>query len=282
MEQRPRLPKSQREISTGTPSDLNRALEVRRDNDTVKDYKVTLEDIDSAITYYLDNVILPSVSDNDESMKIPVIYGSPERWKSTQEDGYYKDRTGKIQIPLVMYRRTSMSKNRDLGNKMDANFPRLYQTFSRKWSMKNRYAPFSVLNNFSPVYEQYNVIIPDYVNVTYEFIVWTEFMDQMNNIIEAINYSEGAYWGDPEKFKFRTHIDDYTSITELNDTEDRSVRTTFTLNLFGYIIPDTLNKQISQHNRKTYTNFTIKFGQEVDGDISDIGYASKNTGSLER
>jgi len=273
MAENPRKPKSQYEISTGKENPVNRALQVRRDNDNVKDYRVKLEDIDSAISYYFDKVILPNVTENGSLYTIPVIYGSPERWKSTQEDGYYKDRTGKIQVPLIMFRRNGMAKNRNLGNKIDANFPQLYQTFTKQWSKKNRYSGFSILNNYSPVREQYNVVIPDYVDITYEFIIWTDFMDQMNNIVEAINYSEGTYWGMPEKFKFRTKIDDFSNVTELNDGADRLVRTTFNLTLYGYIISDTLNKQIAQQNRKAYTNFTIKFGQEIQGS-TDIGYST--------
>jgi hypothetical protein len=77
----------------------------------------------------------------------------------------------------------------------------------------------------------------------------------------------------PEKFKFRTKIDDFSSITDLTDGTDRMVRTTFNLTLYGYIISDTLNKQIAQQNRKAYTNFTVKFGQEIQGS-TDIGYSN--------
>ena len=124
MPEQPRKPKSQFEISSqgndiqgndlGRELQHNRALDVRRDNDNVKDYTVKLKDIDSAILYYLENVVLPNINNNGQSFKIPIIYGSPERWKSVREDGYYKDKDGKNQVPLIMFRRTGMSKNRDL------------------------------------------------------------------------------------------------------------------------------------------------------------------------
>lgn len=41
-------------------------------------------------------------------------------------------------------------------------------------------------------------MFPDYVNITYEFIIWTTYMEQMNKIVEKVIYSDGAYWGDPE------------------------------------------------------------------------------------
>ena len=38
----------------------------------------------------------------------------PERWKGVQQDGYYRDKEGKIQTPLIMFKRDSVEKRRDL------------------------------------------------------------------------------------------------------------------------------------------------------------------------
>ena len=273
MPELPRKPKSQFEISTQGSNiqgdDLGRELkhdrsgDVRRDTDNVRDYKVTLKDIDTALLYYLDNIVLPSITENGQTFKVPVIYGSPERWKSTQEDGYYKDRTGKIMIPLVMFRRTGMTKNRNLVNKVDANSPHVYQTITKQWSRKNAYDHFNLVNGISPVTENYNIVVPDYVDITYECIVWTDFVEQMNTIIEAINYSEGSYWGEPERFKFRVRIDDYSNTTDLVNDEDRTIKTAFTINLAGYIIPDSINAQLANRNKKAFGSSKIRFDQET-------------------
>jgi hypothetical protein len=81
--------------------------------------------------YYFNNVIKPSVIINGNRIDVPLIYGSPERWKGVQKDGYFRDKEGKIQTPLIMFKRDSVEKRRDLGNKMDANNPQL-QYISRK------------------------------------------------------------------------------------------------------------------------------------------------------
>lgn len=276
MATKPRTPKKQKEIATGKEQSRVRAYDVRRDNDNVRDFKVQLQDIDSAILYYLDNIVLPTLSDNGNPIKIPVYYGSPERWKTVQEDGYFKDKDGKTQIPVIVFRRTGLTKNRELTNKVDANYPQLYQSFKKQWSRKNSYSQFSVLNNITPAYEQYNVIVPDYVTLTYEFVIWTDFVDHMNTIIEAINYSEGTYWGEPERFKFRVKIDDYANTTDLASDADRMIRTTFTLTLAGYIISDSLNKIIADQTRKLYTNFILRFGQDVDG-LNELTDSSTST-----
>ena len=64
---------------------VNRATANRR-NDTVANITVGLYEHDEAIKYYIDNKIKPQVVDhNNELVKVPLIYGNPERWKSVQK-----------------------------------------------------------------------------------------------------------------------------------------------------------------------------------------------------
>ena len=53
----------------------------RKKEDKVKNITVTLKDIDSAVIYYVENVIQPSVEENGENIKVPIMYSSLERWK---------------------------------------------------------------------------------------------------------------------------------------------------------------------------------------------------------
>ena len=71
-----------------------------------------------------------------------------------------------------------------------------------------------------------------------------------------MNYASDAYWGDPERFKFRASIDSFGFQTQLNESSERVVRSTFTLKLNGHIIPDVIQKDttaISKFNNKTKT-----------------------------
>lgn len=270
----PRKPKSQSEILSGKEKSLNRALQVRRDTDNVRDFTLRLEDIDTAIIYYLENIVLANIEHNDDSFKIPIIYGSPERWKSVREDGYYKDQAGKIQIPLIMFRRTGIAKNRELSSKIDSENPQLYLSLVRNWNKKNQYTKFSALNNVTPEREYYNIIMPEWVTITYEFIIWTDYVDQMNSIIESINYSEGSYWGDPNKFKFRTRIDDYTNTVDLIEDSDRTIKTTFQLTLNGYLVSNAINKEIANFTPKMIGNKVLKFNAEIEGNATDTFYVA--------
>ena len=144
-----------------------------------------------------------------------------------------------------MFKRNSIEKNRSLGNKLDGNYPNLYGVMKKKYDTKNFYSNFGVLNNRKPEEQFYAVTIPDYVTVTYSCMVYTYYVEQLNGIVEAINYASDSYWGNPQRYQFKAAIDTFNIITEVPQTEIRVVKSTFDIKLFGYIIPNTLQNNVS-------------------------------------
>ena len=270
------VPKSQKEISNGLikpyvdpetgdtlgnpnePSDyrqftpdeqngvgFNRSEKLSFDGDTAKPFSIGIQDIDESVFYYFENIIKPSVFQNGIRIPVPLIYGSPEKWKSVQKDGYYKDKNGKIMSPIIAFKRDSLERDRSKSNKLDANNPHIYTSWQKQYNSKNSYSNFNILTNRIPT-EQFIVnIVPDYVTLSYSFIIQTYYIEQLNKIIEAINYSSDSYWGDPERYKFRAKIDSFNTTTELVQDDDRVVRGTFSLTLYGYIVPDTIQKDMT-------------------------------------
>ena len=91
------------------------------------------------------------------------------------------------------------------------------------------------------------VVIPDFVTLEYSCLIQTYYMEQLNKVIEACEYASDAYWGDPARFKFRAFIDQFTTATELTLGKDRLVKGTFNIRLRGYIIPDTIQKDLTDY-----------------------------------
>ena len=249
--------------ASSTKKPINRGQITRRDDDDEKDVSIGLQEHDEAIKYYFDNIIKPTVVTNGDRVDVPLIYGNPERWKGVQRDGYYRDKEGKIQTPLIMFQRTSVEKRRDLGNKMDANNPQLYYVFQNAYNKRNQYDNFSVLQNRVPNKEFHAVVIPDFVRLKYSFIVWTDFVAQNNKIIEAINYASDSYWGDEERFKFNARIDTFTNNVEVAQGNNRMVKTNFGLDLQGYIVPDAMNKELAKKPQKFFSKSTVTFNTEI-------------------
>jgi hypothetical protein len=282
-------PKTQREISTGlqtpysaqagNPNDaneknqfppvnqanlpFNRSEQMSFKGDNVKPFSIGIQDIDESIMYYFNNVIKPFVIQNNERIAVPVIYGSPERWKSIQKDTYLRDKKGAIMMPIIVFKRDTIDKNRSIANKLDANQPNLYTSFQKSYNEKNFYSNFNLLNNRVPTKQFIANVVPDYVTLTYSCIAQTYYVEQLNKIIEAINYASDSYWGNPERFKFRARIDSFTTVTELQQSQERLVRGTFQLKMYGYIVPDVIQKDLSSI-KKYNDKSKIIFQMETD------------------
>jgi hypothetical protein len=278
------IPKTQKEISTslqtpydqryGNPNDMqfdpkNRGNQVSFRDDTTKPFTLGIQDIDEAVMFYLENVIKPTIIQNGVVQKVPVIYGASERWKQIQKDGYYRDLSGAIMMPIITFKRNTITKDRSVGNKLDANFPNNIEVFEKAYSKRDEYNNFNVLNNRKPQKEYYAVVMPDYVTVTYDFIISTYYVEQMNKIVEAMNYASDSYWGNPERFKFRARIDSFQTNTELPVGAERIVKTNFSLSLRGYIVPDNIQKQLA--SIKKFSNAVqVVFTTEVVSNINNV------------
>jgi hypothetical protein len=117
-------------------------------------------------------------------------------------------------------------------------------------------------------------VVPDYVTLTYSCIIFTDFVEQINPIIEAINFAGDSYWGDFSRFKFRARIDQFSTVTEVNTTDGRAVRSTFNIILNGYIIPDTINKQIANADMYYGTAQVIFNFETTTADLDTLALAS--------
>lgn len=248
-------------VRPGQP-EFNRAYEISQKRDTDVNVAIGIKDIDEAVMYYFQNVIKPSVTQNNIRRDVPVIYGSPERWKSVQADGYYKDFQGKIQVPLIMFKRDSIDRNRDLGNKLDGNRVNNLVLVQRRFSRRNVYDNFAALTNRVPEKEFIVAFPPDYITLTYSCIIFTDFVEQMDKLVEAINFASDSYWGDPSKFQFRARIDSYSTQTALEIGQDRAVKSTFNIVMNGYVIPDSINREVASANR-LFSTTQVVFGLET-------------------
>jgi len=248
----------------------NRAFAVRRDKDKEKSPSINLIDIDSTILSYLDTVISPTVVDAGRQIKVPINYASPERWKAIRKDGAMRDKNGKVQTPAIAFRRTTMQRNDQL---LTMNRYLQYPTI-KKYSEKNKYDKFSMLTGFKKTQEIYSVAMPDHVIINYDFIVWTELVEQGNKIVESINFSTEDYWGDKNKFKFRTSISDYNFETAVEAEQDRVVKTTFTLMVYAYLLPEKYENYKSTV-QKAFTPRKIVFDTEMVGSMEEIEAVSE-------
>lgn len=249
----------------------NRSDKMRSDDDEIsfENYAITLMDIDNILYEYFVNVINPQVDDTGGGiLTVPVRHASPERWSSILNDGVYRDDKGQVQKPMIIFTRTSVSKDDSF-----VYFNRyLSVPFVKKFDKKNMYDKFSSLTNSNRQVEVHNITFPDHVILNYDFTMSTEYVQQMNSLVERINWVSNDYWGDPARFKFRASVDSFSNSVEVPTDDDRIVSTTFSLTVNAYLLPEVFDN--TKTSKRNLTNRKVVFGTEIISDKAVNGLES--------
>jgi hypothetical protein len=253
--------------SFSTNQGIERAQEIRRDNDTIKTPSCTMYDVDNAILSYIADVIRPEIIENDKLIPVPVMFANGEKWAQIRANGFLYDNNDRLMTPVIILKRNSITE-RDVMKKLDVNwnpetrndFARNTLLFESKYTKANRYDRFSVLQGTRPSRELYVSSIPEYVDVSYDLLIWTEYTEQMNSVIEQIMPTGGFAWG--TTWKFITNIQDYSFENLSTPGEDRVVRATLPLNTKATLLmPYELRRSSLQ---KRYSTKRITFGNETE------------------
>ena len=120
---------------------FNRATQIKREGNELGK-GVRLYDVDLAIAEHMIDTVVPSVEAFNEKIKVPVMYGNPERWTSVQKKGYLRDKNGMLQIPLIMFKRNSIARDDTMASSMNRHVS--YPTVT-KFSKKHKYDRFSTM-----------------------------------------------------------------------------------------------------------------------------------------
>lgn len=249
---------------------INRAQQLKTEPQNHKGVK--LYDVDLAIAEHMMDVVVPTVEVLGEKVKVPVLYGNPERWKNIKKDGFLRDKNGQIQLPMIVFKRNSIARNDAMASAMNRHV--IYPTVT-KYSKKHKYDLFSQMTGARRPIEQYNITMPDYVTITYEVNVWTDFTEHMNKILEAFQYATDEYWGDKNGFKFAVKIDSFDNQQEVGDNSQRVVRSTFSMTVNAYLLPEKFDNQST--TQKNLTPKKVVWGLETDlTGNTHVNYSAKN------
>lgn len=205
---------------------------IKRDG-SVKDISIALYDVDYAIKWHIENIIHPTIIEENSVITVPVLFAAGEKWSAVQKHGYLRDNQGKLLTPMLMIKRNSVTKREDIQDLKVLETQEARITFEKKYSAVNRYDRFG-LSNRTPEKEYYSMDVPKFVQIEYELLIWTNNSIQLNEIVEQLMWFDGKAFGDAHKFI--THIDP-PSFEAINNTgEDRIVRANMSMRTKAHIL----------------------------------------------
>ena len=260
-------PAPNRTVSRTNDPILNRAQQVRRDDDIIKTPRRTLYDVDFAIKHFIDNEIRPQLTHNDELITVPVIYANGEKWDNVRRLGYLRDEKGKLQSPLIIIKRNSITERTDLKkldtNRFIAGNQRHYRT---QYNERNRYEDIPIPQATSTPYNEtsktiYAINIPEYVDVSYDFMLWTDFTTQMNDLVQQfMPYRKMAWGNDTNHFTVMYDSFDFETVNTIGD--DRLIRATTAASVKATLLAEQEFRE--ETLRKAYSVKKVKFDMVID------------------
>jgi len=255
-----KAPKSAKTVSRGT--------QIRRDEDTVKGISITLYDVDFAIKRYIEQTIKPAVVENGRRIPVPVQYGSPEKWTSMQKLAALRDGKTKANFPLIVYTRTGVAKNQDLPklSVLPGSESHQMDHFINRYTEINKYDKFSTLQNREPKRERYSMVVPNFVNITYQLQLYCDYIEQINDINEMFLDHEGRAWG--IEYKFMASQESLELNTSVPSDGDRINTSTIRLNVKAGLISKDID--MTPSTARNVTSYNIKFGTRVINDMNEI------------
>jgi hypothetical protein len=103
--------------------------------------------------------------------------------------------------------------------------------------------------------------MPEYVELNYDCMVWTSYIEHLNSVIEQLQYT-GTYWGDKNGFKFRTTLGDFNVVNEVGDGTERVNRIEFSLTVKAYLLPEKFDGEDT--TKKSFSTQRVVVSTETD------------------
>ena len=237
--------------------------------DAGKSYSITLKDIDTAVINHIRNIMKPVVRESNEIIKVPVMYGNEERWKSVRGRGVLRDKNGVIILPVMVIKRTSVAMNDQMPLSFDNDVRGKYISVIRSksgWSKNNRYDRFSVLTGQKPVEEFVKTGMPDFVVCSYNIVMMTAYMEQMNDLNTIWVEHLETYFGDSTSYRFLSSLSgDISDATEMESDGERIIRNELTLEIKGYMIPEFTDNTFGKTAElvRGYVSKKVSFSEKI-------------------
>jgi hypothetical protein len=152
---------------------------------------ITIQTIDTAIRDWFDQTVDVHVkSPTSDRHKVPVIFSSGERFATSRKEGI-RDRNGVLILPLISIRRSGIIPDPSM-QALGTETPTL--TISKRISPKSSFLKNNAARRAGSVgipapgslFEVATIPFPDRSIMNYELMVWTQYITQMNEILEKI------------------------------------------------------------------------------------------------
>ena len=220
-------------------------------SDNIPSTPSTLENIDTAVFRFVDEVLNPHVRTNKGIEKVKVLWLGSERSYQIKNNKELRDGVGKLRLPLITIARTSLSKEDNFkGSVQSENLDndriqvkrvikqdktQNFQNADRRRKTKDNTGPVS---SKKVVYETISIPRPVYVTCMFEVFIRTEYQQQMNHILPLfISERRRNFVIENNGYKYEAFIESNYNINNSGNLgeEERMFTAKATIKILGYL-----------------------------------------------
>jgi len=264
----------------------------------------TLENIDTALYRFLDEVLNLHSENNDGAKKVPIIFASAERAFLSKNSAEGRDNDGTMNLPMMSIERTTVSKDLSKTTSYYGPTPFFIDSIHGSYIKINRTIvedktnnvavadniknsdgvrrtpngqPYFPSENKKIVTVSYYVPRPVSINVNYTITIKTNYLQQMNNlVVPFINIGDYAKMvkisnnGHSYEAFFDGTFSTTNTVSNMTNNE-RTYQTNITVGVIGYLIGEGDN-QIRKKVIKRENVVEVKIPREkvIVGDVQQL------------
>jgi hypothetical protein len=268
----------------------------------------TLENIDTALYRFLDEVLNLHSETTDGVIKVPVVFASAERAFLSKNSAEGRDDDGTMNLPMISVERTTVSKDLNKTTSYYGPTPFFVDSIHGSYIKINRKIVEDKTNNFAVadniknqngvkrtpdgqayypsnnkkiVTVSYYVPRPVSINVNYNIMIKTNYLQQMNNLVSPFinigDYAKMVKISNDGHFYEAFFDGTYNTTNTVSNmtNNERTYQTNITVGVIGYLIGEGDN-QIRAKVIKRENAVEVKIPRErvIVGDIQQLPESS--------
>ena len=257
-----------------------------------------VEDVDRSIFNLFDKEIPFYYELDGEQKRIPTIFASGERAFTLRRKKPLRDRQGALILPMISILKSGLEqggagifqapdgitikkrissenhiyKRREnlegLANQSNTLQDDQHSGLTNR-KLRESYIETSLTPSNNNIYEIIKIPKPKFFNATYEITFWSQYQQQMNDMVEVLMLS--PTWGPQRTFKLETdkgywfvaNIEPSLNLQNNYDSmgdQERLIKTSFNIKVRGYVINPNIpgvNNQIRRYISAPYVTFDM-------------------------
>lgn len=218
----------------------------------------TIMDIDESLLLWLKEIGVYVIDKKNNKSIVDVHMASGEKWTALKNINKQKqrDNNNALKLPIISVRRTNFENEQDvwaLGRfQKSISYSKIVdstQTQNRANLKSNRMKNNLIMHDKVPVFQMIEIPYPKFIKVNYSVIVWTNYMLDLNMILEQIWFARDDQASGTNQIQIQSRNgnkylllvdplgEDGSNIEEYSDVE-RIIRTTLSFKVLGYLIKE--------------------------------------------